>query len=432
MNNEVKEIAGFKIKDETARNRLNKIDQQTVNIINYSSDEDKTQAINEIISENNVVYISNGEIIKADNSCFTKEKFEKFIRSGKYLTNTVANNADNKIQARDISKCPHAIYRDMIFPSECVNAIKWAHQKQSWLWQEIHWNMTEFSAIVPWFQFSKNPNYEGEVPNTFNIFIGKYQVLAYDISKKHWVEVYNGMIENCAYYNYYEGATDNNSGNVLTFNSALGDYRKYSINYSDINTRVLHGWLGTSEDYIPTNSNYKYLAVRLSAYTDAPHGYLTMNLGLDLKGGTEEKPIQEIAGSRTSFVTNEPKYYYLSNVEPENYDKYLSEDTFEIIRDLKTNASKETRIARGYIANNTKTYKLSKNNAHYLVAITNLGSGNVSSAQVSMVSTGNGPSNTGLVTTVVAGNIADITVNANVLTIAPKTGCYVNCSIILL
>lgn len=407
-----------------------------INLNDYTSNEDKTAAIEEILNNNKKVFIPYNIIAKADNSSFIKEKMEKFIKNGYYITPSVLESPTNIIQERNLNKY-NTLFEDMIIPSDFVNSIMWNHQKQSWNWSpDIWWKMSEYTSIVPWFQFCKNPNYTGQVPSSFNIYIGKMQVLAYDITKDTWIEVYNGFYENCAFFNYYTGG-DMTGGDNLPY-TTVDNYRKVSVNYNDINQKALHGWLGTSENYVPTNANYKYLAVRMTAYTDAPYGYLGLSLGLDLKGGPSEDPIAEQCGTRTKLVGQNSEFIYLTNVEPENFDKLISEDMFEIIENNKIidlqnkttslqNANNSRFIQNGYVGQDEKTYTL-ENNSFYLVSLSNMSSGNVSANAYYIVATGNSDNNTGKIHALVSASWASLDLTNNNLKITPS-GSYITTSV---
>lgn len=431
INNEIFEELNQEVQANKENLRqLNFAKGDFINLNDYTSNEDKTDAIEEILNNNKKVFIPYNVIAKADNSSFIKEKMEKFIKNGYYITPSVAENTANIIQERNL-KAYNKIYEDMIIPSDFVNSIMWGHQKQSWNWNpNIWWKMAEYSSIVPWFQFCKNPNYTGQVPSSFNIFIGKMQVLAYDITKDTWLEIYNGFYENCAFYNYYEGG-DMQSGSNQSF-TTVGDYHRVTVNYNDINQKALHGWLGTNEDYIPTNANYKYLAVRMTAYTDAPYGYLGLSLGLDLKGGPSEDPIAEQCGTRTKLVGQNPEYIFLTNVKPENFDELISEDMFEIIENNKIigleNTNKSRFIQSGYVGQNERTYKLS-NNSFYLVSLSNISSGNVSANGFYIVATGNSVNNTGKVHALTGVSWVTFELSNNNLKITPGSGAYITTSI---
>lgn len=401
-----------------------------INIFDLSSDENKTEVIEDVLNQNKKVFIPYNNIALAENSSFIKEKMEKFIKNGKYITPSVAGNTANIIQERNL-KAYNTIYEDMIIPSDFVNSIMWAHQKQSWNWNpNIWWKMNEYSAIVPWFQFCKNPDYNGQVPSSFNIYIGKMQVLAYDITKNTWIEVYNDFYENCAFYNYYTGG-DMTSGSNQPY-TKVDNYHRVSVNYNDINQKALHGWLGVNEDYIPTNANYKYLAVRMSAYTDAPYGYLGFSLGLDLKGGPSDDPIAEQCGTRTKLVGQNPEYIFLTNVKPENFDELISEDMFEIIENdiviSLQNTNKSRFIQSGYVAQNTRTYKLASN-SFYIISLASLSSGNILANGYYIVSTGNAGSNTGKINSLVGVGWASLELNGLDLTISPGSGTYMVSSV---
>lgn len=335
MSNEVKEIDGIYFKDEKARKN-----QQAINIVNYSSDNDKTQAINEILSQNKNVFIPQNETISAKTESFVKEKLERFEKSGKILfVPPDATTNINSVGERDLSK-RGKIYNDMVLPSEFKNNIKWFHQLQSWLWDyNQFWKMSDYSSIVPWFQICKNPNFEGEVPDSFDLFLGKIQALAFDISKNKWVEVYDRLYDRSEYFPYYEGSPDESNTTLNTYSAKEG-IRKISVNKSDILERAIHGFIGTSGELsIQTNPNYKYFAFRMKMYTNAPYGFIGAGLGLDLyKDGTR----QEQGGSRNVYLTNEEKYIYFSNVPLDKYDEYISDDMFNVfdhkeIMDLSEN-----------------------------------------------------------------------------------------------
>lgn len=401
-----------------------------INIVDYTEAQDKTQAIAEILEQNKKIFVPYNNIIQAENSSFIKENMQKFIKNGYYITPSIAGNTSNIIQERNLNAY-NKIYEDMIIPSDFVNPIMWGHQKQSWNWNSnIWWKMNEYTSIVPWFQFCKNPDYNGQVPSSFNIYIGKMQVLAYDITKDTWIEVYNGFYENCAFYNYYTGG-DMTRGNNLPY-TTVDNYHRVSVNYNDINQKALHGWLGTSENYIPTNANYKYLAVRMSVYTDAPYGYLGCSLGLDLKGGPSEDPIAEQCGTRTKLVSQNPELIYLTNVNPEEFDIFINENMFDIIEYNKVfslqNLNKSRYLQSGYVGQDERTYKLN-NNSFYLVSLSNMSSGNVSANGFYIVATGNSDSNTGKVHTLSGVGWASLDLTNNNLKITPGSGAYITTSI---
>jgi len=424
LNNELNEV-------KTNVESLNFAKPDYINIVDYTNAQDKTQAIAEILSQNKKIFVPHNNIIQAENSSFIKENMQKFIKNGYYITPSVSENTANIIQERNLNAY-NKIYEDMIIPSDFVNPIMWAHQKQSWNWNpNIHWNMNDYTAIVPWFQFCKNPNYNGQVPESFDIYIGKMQVLAYDIAKDTWIEVYNGFYENCAFYNYYTGG-DMSRGNNLPY-TAVDNYHRVSVNYNDINQKALHGWLGTNEDYIPTNTNYRYLAVRMPVYTNAPYGYLGCSLGLDLKGGPIEDPIAEQCGTRTKLVPQNPELIYLTNVNPEEFDIFINENMFDIIENNNVfnlqKLNKTRYLQSGYVGQVVKTYKL-LNNSFYLISLSNMASGNVSANGFYIVATGNSDNNTGNVTAIAGGvGWASINLTNNNLQITPGSGAYITTSI---
>lgn len=424
LNNELNEV-------KTNVESLNFAKPDYINIVDYTNAQDKTQAITEILSQNKKIFVPHNNTIQAENSSFIKENMQKFIKNGYYITPTVTGNTANIIQERNLNAY-NKIYEDMIIPSDFVNPIMWAHQKQSWNWNPtIHWNMNDYTSIVPWFQFCKNPNYTGQVPASFNIYIGKMQVLAYDITKDTWIEVYNGFYENCAFYNYYTGG-DMTRGNNLPY-TTIDNYHRVSVNYNEINQKALHGWLGTNENYIQTNSNYKYLAVRMPVYTDAPYGYLGISLGLDLKGGPNENPIAEQCGTRTKLVSQNPELIFLTNVNPEEFDIFINENMFNIIENNNVfnlqKLNKTRYLQSGYVGQDVKTYKL-LNNSFYLISLSNMASGNVSANGFYIVATGNSDNNTGNVTAIAGGvGWASINLTNNNLQITPGSGAYITTSI---
>ena len=411
-----------------------------INIDDYTENEDKTEAINEILNMGKRIFIPNNKTIVADNESFTKEKFEKFIKNGNYITNTIVAQPANRIRERKILENPNPIYRDMVHPSEVVNFLTWSHQKQSWLWARSNWQMNDHTAIPVWFQFSKTPSFEGQVPENFNVFIGDFEVLAYDISKQTWVRVYKGEMERCQYYSYYKGSERQESVSGDLPYTKVGNYRKYNIKYSDIEQNVVHGWLGTSEKYVQTNPNYKYVTARINIYTDCPYGYLNFNMGMDVYSSDPNVQRYEICGSRTSLLTNEAKDFYLSNVEPEYYDQYLSNDPFNIIEeniqqeiDDRVKSLENNRIIDNkFIGSDSISFNLSLH-SNYLIMASNNGGSGVSALHFISLSTATNKDLSPFISNLNSGNLATVTTDASkTATITPKSGTYLTVTVIRL
>ena len=423
-NNYIVALANPNLVAEKMKNYKEEINElDTVNIFNFSDKDNKTGDISEIINNNKKVFINNNSILNADDNAFIKENMKKIIKNGYYITPSISSNLSNIIQERNLK-----IKNDMILPSEFVNNIMWEHQRQSWNWDPaVHWNMQKYNAIVPWFQFNINPNYRGNKPDNFNIYIGKIEAFAYDLSNNNWKEVYNNYFENIAYFNYYTNGDSSQNGEYLSF-SEINNYRVINVEKTKIEQSVLHGWLGDSEKYIPSNINYKYLIFRIPVYTNAPYGYIGVNLGLDLKN-TNDNTIQEQCGSRTKIVTNTADYIYLTNVEPNNFDKYINNNIFKIFENNTLNNINNRYIFSGYIEQESKEFILEPN-SFYFLSFSNIGGGNVTSVGYRIVATGNSGDNEGNIQELVGVDWVNTTLTGLTLKIEPKNNSYLTISVI--